>query len=257
MAASFALAAASPMRAPLGAIPITTPHPKGTPTPTPPPPANELPIGSTLDVVLDGTISSSTSKANEIVNAHLKNAIVLEGVTIAAAGTPVRIRILDAKPADNPDIYGIVDIYMYPLQLATGAELPLRPPTSHLNVNVSAGHASTADVENTVGDIFTPTLLLHVFRKGRNFVLEPGAVIHTRSQATVTATQSGVISVVTPAPIDIDAQTPHSSFNAMPLSTPSNPKNVPIATPTAGNPFRTPEPSYNPANPNNPAPQPT
>jgi hypothetical protein len=236
MAAGLALAALSPARSPVAAIPETTPHAKPTATATPTPPANEFPLGSTIDLVLDGTISSSSSKANDVINAHLKEAIVLNGVTVASAGAPARIRILDAKPADNPDIYGYVDIYMYPLQLANGDQIPIEPPTSHLNVNVSAGHASTVGVEDTIGDIFEEGLLFHMLRKGRNFVLQPGAIVHARTEATIAISRSGAVSVVTPAPMIINAQTPHSSFNAMPLSTPAEVDKHKLIMPTE-NPF--------------------
>jgi hypothetical protein len=246
MAASIVLAALSPARAPVAAIPETTPHAKASPTATPSPPPNEFPIGSTIDLVLEGTISSGSSKANDVVQAHLKNAIVIMGTTVAAAGAPVRIRIVDAKPADNPDIYGYVDIYMFPLLLANGAEIPIRPPSTHLNVDISAGHESTVGIEDTVGDIFTPGLLFHVFRKGRNFVLEPGAVIHARTQATIALSRSGTVSVVTPAPMIIDAQTPHSSFNAMPLSTPAEIDKRKLQMPTENpySPFPSPTPTF-------------
>jgi hypothetical protein len=174
-----------------------------------------------LTLVLDGTISSGTSKADEIVNAHLKDAIVLEEHTVFPAGTPVRIRILDASPASNPDIYGFVDIYYQPLQLVDGREIPIRPVRQHLNVNPSAGHQSTVDVENTVGDVFTPTMLLHFFRKGRNFVLEPGAEIHARTEAAIELTANGTIAISTPPPLVLEATTPHSSFKSMPMATPN------------------------------------
>jgi hypothetical protein len=201
-----------------------------------------LPEGSSLPFVLDGTISSATSKAGDVVRAHLASALVVGGVTVAPAGTPATIRITDASPASNPDIYGYVDIYARPLVLPDGRVLPLRAPASHLDVNVSAGHESTAAVENTIGDIFAPTLLLHVFRKGRNFVLEPGATIRLRTEASLVAEKGGRVAIETPAPLVIDASTPNAPFPAVPLATvdpsyrPSivtpNPAITPSALPT-------------------------
>jgi hypothetical protein len=243
MAASVSLAALSPVHSRVTAYPLASPHASSAPTPTPVADPNVLPLDSTLSFVLDGTISSATSNANDVVNAHLKDALVLNGTTIAAAGTPVRIRILDAKRAENPDIYGFVDIYFYPLSLANGTTIPLRPPTSHLNVNVSAGHASTVEVEDTIGDIYEPTLLLHVFRKGRNFTLEPGAVIRAQTQATIKVKADGTVAITTPAPVVLDVQTPHSTFNAVPLSTPGGGKQ-PLVVPSI-NPY-TPGPNHTP-----------
>lgn len=224
------LAAMSQLTIPASAVPLLTPRPHGTASPTPAPPANVLPLSTNLTFVLDGPISSATSKSDEIVNAHLKNALVLDSHTIAAAGTPVQIRILDAKPATNPDIYGFVDVFFEPLRLRDGRTIPLRAPTSHLNVNSSAGHESTVAMENTVGDIFTPTLLLHVFRKGRNFTLEPGAEIHALTEARLEALPNGTIAITTPPPIVVEEATPHSSFRMVPLATP-NPSFRPELTP--------------------------
>ena len=229
-AAGVVLAAFAQITSPATAFPTVTPRPGSTTTASPVPPKNVLPLNSRLTFVLDGTISSASSKADELVNAHLKDALVIGSQTIAPAGTPAQIRILDAKPATNPDIYGYVDIYFEPLRLADGRTLSVRPPTSHLNVNVSAGHASTAAVENTIGDIFTPTMLLHVFRKGRNLVMQPGAEIRALTEAAVEVLPNGAIAITTPAPIVVEEATPHSSFKTMPFATP-NPSFRPELTP--------------------------
>ncbi len=177
-----------------------------------------------------------------MVNAHLKNALVLGSHTLANAGTPVRIRILDASPATNPDIYGFVDIFFEPLRLTDGRTIALRPPSAHLNVNSSAGHESTVAVENTVGDIFTPTMLLHVFRKGRNFVLQPGAEVHALTEAAIEAMPNGTIAIMTPAPIVVEDATPHSSFRTVPLATPNPSYRPQMVTPTLGPGTPTPRP---------------
>ncbi len=165
-----------------------------------------------------------------MVNAHLKDALVIGSHTVANAGTPVQIRILDAKPAENPDIYGFVDIFFEPLRLNDGRTIALRPPSAHLNVNSSAGHESTVAVENTVGDIFAPTMLLHILRKGRNFVLNPGAEVHALTEAALRLMPNGTVAIMTPAPIVVEEATPHSTFRTVPLATP-NPSFRPELTP--------------------------
>jgi len=227
-----AVAPFSPIR--VSAFPLQTPQApvSASPIPTLKAAPNVLPFGSSLTFVLDGTISSSKSKAGEIVQAHLERALVLEGVTVLPAGSPVQIKIADASPASNPDIYGYVDIYFRPLALPDGSLIPLHAPASHLSVHVSAGHESTADVENTVGDIFAPTLLLHVFRKGRNFVLEPGARIKAVTDATVLLESGGTVAVETPAPLILDAETPISSFKAMPMASPPDNYKPPLPVPS-------------------------
>jgi hypothetical protein len=220
IAASIALAAIapfSPMR--VGAFPLQTVRPSGSPTAPPKYPSNILPIGSPLAFVLDGEISSSGSKAGDVVKAHLESALVLDGVTVAPAGTPIEIKITDASPASNPDIYGFVDIYFRPLTLPNGREMPMHARISHLNVNVSAGHQTTAEAENTIGDEWYPTLLLHVFRKGRNFKAEPGAHVTGITDATVVVAKNGSVAIETPAPLVLDAETPISSFRAVPMAT--------------------------------------
>jgi hypothetical protein len=209
-----------------------TATPSGSPSPTPSNPPNILPFGSMLAFQLDGTISSSTSKAGEIVEAHLLEALEVGGVTVAPAGTQVQIKIVDASPASNPDVYGYVDIFARPMQLPSGQIVPLRAPASHLNVNVTAGHESTTDVEDTVGDIFGPTLLLHIFRKGRNFVLAPGAKINLRTQATLVALANGTVAVETPSPlVNTNEEAPISSFRAVPMVTVNPSYRPPMPTP--------------------------
>jgi hypothetical protein len=180
-----------------------------------------LPYGSSIAFILDGTISSGTSSAGEIIKAHLAHDLTLQGVTLARAGTPVDIKIVDASPASNPDVYGYVDIYFRPLVLADGRLIPLRAPAQHLNVDPSSGHESTAGVEDTIGDIFMPTLVYHAFRKGRNFTLEPGATIHALTEATVRVAQDGSVAIATAAPLVLDAETPISSYRSVPMATPA------------------------------------
>jgi hypothetical protein len=201
-----------------------TPKPSASPSSKPsasPTPSGFLPYDSTLVFVLEGTISSGSSKTGDLVQAHLQNDIVVGGQTVAPAGTKVQIRILDAKPAENPDIYGFVDIAFGGLTLPDGNVIPLRPPASHLEVNVSAGHQSTAAVENTIGDMWGPTLLFHIFRKGRNFTLEPGALIKARTEATINIAPNGSVAITTPAPLVLEAETPHATFKSAPLATPN------------------------------------
>jgi hypothetical protein len=220
-----ALAPFAPLHARASAPP---PNVSASATPAPP---NILPFNSSLAFILDGTISSGRSKAGQIVPAHLAKPLVVGGMTVAPAGTPIQIKVVDASPASNPDIYGYVDIFARPLQLPDGRQIPLRPPATHLNVNVTAGHNSTSDVENTIGDIFAPTLLYHIFRKGRNFTLEPGATIWLHTEVTLVALKNGTVAIETPAPLIIDQETPISSFRAAPMVTVDPSYRPPLPTP--------------------------
>lgn len=234
------LAAIFPLSAvPVLAVPVSTPAPGNAPAPAATATFGILPINSSVVFVLDDPISSSSSRKNDVVRAHLKSAIVVGSLTLAPANTPVKIDVLDAEPAQIGDVYGFVDIYFRSLHLADGRVLPLRAPTSHLTVNVSAGHQSTVGAEDTVGDIVVPYVIYHAFRKGRNFVLGAGSEIRARTEATVSVTGNGALAITTPVPIAVAGNTPHPTFSAAPLATPGekfqpvrpSPKPTPSPTP--------------------------
>ncbi len=218
-----------------------TPMPKPTPSPSAPPPGNVLPFDSTLLFVLDEPISSKSSKAGNLVRAHLKNAIVIAGRTVASAGTPAGIRIVDSSPSDIADTYGFVDIFFEPLILPGGLTLPLRTPVARLTPNVTAGHESTVGAEDTAGDIFVPYYPIYqILRKGKNFVLGPGSVIPANTEATLTAQPNGPIAIVTPRPLQASTEPASATFPVVPIATPFGPG----ATPR---PRSTPRPSQTPS----------
>jgi hypothetical protein len=227
-----------------------TPMPKATSSPSAPAPGNVLPLASTLLFVLDDPISSKGSKSGQIVRAHLKADIVVGGHTIATAGAPAQIRIVDVSPADIADQYGFVDIFFEPLTLSDGRKLPLRAPVSRLSPEVSSGHGSTVGAEDTIGDIFVPYYPIYqILRKGKNFVLGPGSVIPADTEATLTMQPNGVTAIVTPHPLAESTETPISTFPTMPLATPFGPEALP-------RPRATPRPSPSPAPPS-PVPSPS
>jgi hypothetical protein len=268
MAASILLAAITPLAAPrASAYPIVTPPPHKTSTPEPTPtPRDRLVYGSTLAFKLIDAISSNGSHPGQIVRAALADNLMVDGRVVAPKGAPEQIRILNASPASNPDIYGYVDVYFEPFALANGATIPMRPPTSHLTIDVSAGHESTVGVEDTIGDIFIPGhIIYHIFRKGRNFEMQPGAEIRARTQATVTVARNGVAIVTTPAPVVMENQAPVSTFTAVPFATPHGdysplprgkttlpPKPTPSPTPS-----ESPTPSASPSLSPSPSPSPS
>ncbi|MBV9333402.1 MAG: hypothetical protein JO146_05295 [Candidatus Eremiobacteraeota bacterium] len=193
---------------------------------------------------MDDPISSKSSKGGTMVHGHLKDPIVIAGRTIAAAGTPVEIRILDSSAADIADTYGFVDIYFEPLKLADGRRLPLRTPIARLSPTVSSGHESTVAAEDTAGDIFVPYYSLwQIFRHGKNFVLGAGSVLPAKTEATLTARSKGAIAIVTPQPLNQSTESPNATFPVMPIATPFGPE---VATPrprTTPSPTPTPSPA--------------
>jgi hypothetical protein len=198
---------------------------------------DSLPLGSSLFLVLDGTISSR-STAGTVVRAHLRDPVVVGGVTIAAAGAPVDVEITQAYSARTANQDGFVDIYIEPLRLSGGASLPLVTPTSHIDPHVSAGQSSTRAVTDTVSDILIPgAFLYHLFRKGRDVTLRPGTIIRARTAESVEMT-GGQLTLATPPPFDTSTVLPHPAFTVAPMYTPPGfqmptPKPKPSVTPTA------------------------
>jgi hypothetical protein len=205
--------------------------------------------------VLDDPISSNHSKGGQFARAHLRSDLVVGGRTVAAAGTPAQIKIVDASPSDIADTYGFVDIFFEPLVLPDGRSLPLRTPIARLTPNVSTGHESTVGAEDTIGDIFVPYYSIwQIVRKGKNFVLGAGSIVSARTEATLTAQPNGAIAIVTPRPLTASNEAPISSYTAMPLATPFGPNGAtprPHSRPTPP-PTSTPSPSPAPTSTTSP-----
>ncbi len=181
-----------------------------------------------------------------MIHVHLKNAIVVGGRVVAAAGAQAQIRIVDASPSDIADTYGFVDIFFEPLTLSDGRTLPLRTPVARLAPNISGGHESTVAAEDTAGDIFLPYYpLWQIMRKGKNFVLGTGSVIPANTEATLTAQPNGAIAIVTPRPLQASTEPANATFPVLPLATPFGPGATPRPRPTP-RPTPSPAPSASP-----------
>ena len=208
-----------------------------SPSPEPTGSRTDLPLNSSIFFVLDGDISSR-GQAGTLVFAHLRDAIVLGGMTVAAAGSPVQIRILHTSGAQMANVDGSVDIYFEPFRLANGQALPLLTPTSHIDPYLTAGQSSTRNVTDTVGDIFIPYhFLYHMLRKGMEVDLRPGTVMRARIAAELRAS-AGTLAIVTPQPIVGAADTPRPAFRPAIVATPPGfapptPKPSPSVLPTA------------------------
>lgn len=183
-----------------------------------------MPFDSDLIFVTDEPISSKSSKAGQIVKVHLKNDLTVGGHVVAPAGTAGALRIVAVSRADIGDVYGFVDVYFEPLALPDGRTLPLRAPVARLSPHVTAGHESTVGLEDTVGSMTIPYyMLFSIFRKGKNFVLNPGAQIPARTEATLTALPNGTVAIETPRPPVTSLVVPNSSFPVEPVATPFGP----------------------------------
>ncbi len=202
-----------------------------TPTPLP---ANAavLPVDSSLLFVLDDTVNSRRSHPGDYVRMHLKDALVLNGRTVAPAGTPGRFRIVTTTAAQSPDVEGSVDVFFDKVDLPKYGSLPVRSARSHWTNEMTSGRASTAGVTDTIKDIFIPYHALYrAFRKGSELDLHPGTVVRVRTAATIDASQPGVVSIVTPPPFRLNLDAPHSDYTPLPLVTVA-PKVTPTPKPT-------------------------
>ncbi|HTU81441.1 MAG TPA: hypothetical protein VMF61_04880 [Candidatus Acidoferrales bacterium] len=239
-----------------GAYPLPpTPPPTASPSPSPAPSGNVFPFDSNLTFVIDDPISSKSASPGQVVRAHLENALVVGGRTVAPAGAPEIIKIVDSSKADIGDVYGFVDIFFEPLRLPDGRVLPVRAPVARLAPRVSAGHESTVEWEDTIEDQVIPYhFLYHIFRKGKNFVLRPGSELPAHTEATLTELPNGTVAIQTPMPPPQDTSMPKSSFPVEPVATPFGPNGgspihgrratgLPSPTPTASPPPASPAPA--------------
>ncbi|MGZ3496098.1 MAG: hypothetical protein ACXVAK_00910 [Vulcanimicrobiaceae bacterium] len=234
MAGVMLALAGSPLRA--LAIVTASPTPSATVAPAATPlPGNStvLPLESSLFFVLDETISSHASKGGSFVRAHLRDPLVVNGITVAPKGAPVQIEIVHATGAQMGNVDGEVEIYFEPLDLPDGKKLTLNTPTAHINPHMSSGQYNTQAVEDTVGDIFVPYhYMYHMLRKGHEVDLRPGTVIRARTAESI-AINHGTIVLATPRPFNYSIDAPHSDFSPTPFATPrENPTPPPKSTPT-------------------------
>lgn len=196
--------------------------------------ANELPYSSPVLFKILDPISSSNSRANDIIRLQLDRPLVIGTHTIAPTGTPGSLRILDATAASSGDAFGYVDVYFEPLVLPNGQRLPLLAPEARLQIHPTAGHQSTVGVEDAIENEIIPYHLLYqIFRKGKNFELRPGAIVRARTQAVVMLAAGGALTIATPPPMPVAVGTPFASFPTIPMATPASFKErPPMMTPT-------------------------
>ena len=189
-----------------------------------------------------------TSQRGEVVRAHLIEPLRVDGVTLAPAGSPERIKVLNVRAAASGDVYGYVDIFFEPLKLADGKELPLVAPSARLTVHTTIGHESTVGLEDTVANIlFPPHVLFEAFRRGRNINLEKGTQVRAEAAALVTVVDGSAF-IATPPPLPVLSATPAAAFTPIPLMTPAHPhidRAHPTPRPTAS-PTPTPTPTSTP-----------
>jgi hypothetical protein len=205
-------------------------------SPTPAPSGATLAYGSTLLFVLDDKIDSHATRPGTTIHLHLKDALVVNGVVLAAAGAPETLEIVNTHAAASGDNDGSVEIHLDPFVLPkTGLSVPIRAYHEYLTKERSAGNIATRDTTDTIGDIFIPYhVLYHVFRPGQQFVLQPGTLMKTEIAVTIDASNPKAVVLTTPPPFESTYDVPHSDLTPQPLYTPApeRPHPLPHGRPT-------------------------
>lgn len=180
---------------------------------------------------------------------HLKSDLVVGNRVVARAGTPGTLRIVDTSAAKISDIYGFVDIFVDPLHLGDGRDVPLFLASSRLSPRDTAGHESTVAIEDTLEDIVIPYAALYqILRKGKNFVLHPGAELKARLDATLVASGRRGVDIETPSPLSASLDPPHPTFPVLPMAEPmpSAPPPPTVAPPPTPSSTTAPSPTTTP-----------
>jgi hypothetical protein len=218
----------------------------------PPPSTLILPLGSPIDFVLDEAMGSNKSKPGQTIHMHLRNALVLNGVTLAPADAPATLKVIGVHRAAAGDNDGSLQIVIQTLELPKFGDLPIHANHEYLTIEHTGGQLATRGATDTITDIFVPgAVLFNALRKGRDFVLPPGAILRAQTAATIDATDPKSIAIVVPHPTVLKHDSPHADFTPAPIYTP-----VP---PPPKKPKATPKPSPPPLPPTEPpaAPSPT
>ncbi len=220
------------------ALPPPAP-PKGPPSaasPTPAPPGTTLPYGSIIFFVLDDAVNSGTTEPGTTVHMHLKSPIVVNGVTVAAAGAPATFAVITTLKANTGDEDGAIEIHLDPLKLpGRDMVLPVRALHEYLTRELTAGQEATRSTTDTIGDILIPYhVLYHALRPGHQMVLPAGSILRAETAATIDASDPRAIVLSTPPPFSSTYDVPHADLTAPPFYTPApmRPHPLPRGKPT-------------------------
>jgi hypothetical protein len=207
------------------AIPVPEPprsQPAGA-SPTPAPSGATLPFGSSILFVLDDAVNSGSTPIGTTVRMHLRSPLVVNGVTLAPAGTPGSFSVVSTRKAQSGDVDGAIQIYVDPLPLSERhLTLPLRAVHEYLTRELTGGQLSTRAATDTVEDVFVPYAFLYqVLRKGHQMIMPVGTVLRAETAATIDATNPAEIVLATPPPFVSNYDAPHSDLTPAPFFTPA------------------------------------
>lgn len=184
--------------------------------------------------VLDTQVSSRNAVINNQLHAHLRDALIVNGVTLAPAGAPVTIRVTGVSRAEMGGVDGAIDLFFGKFDLGAFGQLPIRAASGRVTIVRTAGKQSTAGVADTAGDIFLPYYqLYHALRKGQDVTLPVGTTIRVRTTASIDATNPQHVVIGEPPSMNLNVDQPYSAFTPIPFRTvPPSPTPRPKPTPT-------------------------
>jgi hypothetical protein len=212
-----------------------------------------LPYGSPLYFVLDEKVNSGSTAPGTSIRMHLRDPLVVGGVTLAPAGAPASFTVVETAAAQTGDVDGAIQIHLDPLALpGRDRTLPVRAYHEYLTIEMTAGQLATRGTTDTIADVFVPYhALYHALRKGHQMVLPVGSVLRAETDATIDASQPSAIVIGTPPPFISTFDPPHADLTAAPFYTPAPARPHPLPR---GKPTLPPRPSPSPSPP--PAPSP-
>jgi len=208
-----------------------------------------LSAGSPQTIVLDHTVSSAEMEPGAIVPAHLRDAIVVRGKTLAPAGAPMHLIVTQIRRAGN-GVGGEIVFRVEPVHLADDLNLPMR--LLHPALNATLVLANPDDIVLPAKAKSSPGL-------SADLTLPPGTQLRARTTLTVDATNPNKTVLASPMPYTISTDRPYAAFTPIPLTT-YNPNFTPPprrrgrATPT---PSPSPSPSQTASESPTPSPSPT
>jgi hypothetical protein len=166
--------------------------------------------GSVETIVLDHTVSTAELEPGAIVPAHLRDAIVLRGKTLAKAGTPLHLIVTEVRRAGN-GVGGEVVLRVESLRLDDELNLPLR--LQHPALSATLVLANPDDVVLPAKARSSPPV------RGSDLTLAPGTQLRARTTVTVDATDPNKTVLATPLPYTISTDRPFAAFTPIPLTT--------------------------------------
>lgn len=114
-----------------------------------------LPTGTSLTFVSDATLDPKTVRSGRVFKVHLRDELVLDGTTIAAAGTTAELVVLDrvTETGGKPAI--VIAIGKFNVR---GGELPLTPVTATI-ATLELGTLIPTHTMGSVEQIGTRTMI--------------------------------------------------------------------------------------------------